>query len=90
MAAQFFGGSSMLIVVGVALDTMRQIETHLLSRHYDGFLRKGRLRARYEGTPAQRAEAASNQAILWLSVAAAVVVIAAVVAMLSQGWFMKL
>jgi preprotein translocase subunit SecY len=90
MAAQFFGGSSMLIVVGVALDTMRQIETHLLSRHYDGFLRKGRLRARYEGTPAQRAEAASNQAILWLSVAAAVVVIAAIVAMLSQGWFMKL
>jgi preprotein translocase subunit SecY len=36
----------MLIVVGVVLDTMRQIETFLLQRHYDGFLKKGRLRAR--------------------------------------------
>ncbi len=36
----------MLITVGVILDTMRQIETFLLQRHYDGFLRKGRLRAR--------------------------------------------
>ena len=36
--AQFFGGTSMLILVGVMLDTMRQMETHLLMRHYDGFL----------------------------------------------------
>jgi preprotein translocase subunit SecY len=36
---QFFGGTSMLILVGVLLDTMRQMETHLLMRHYDGFLR---------------------------------------------------
>ena len=36
----------MLITVGVILDTMRQVETFLLQRHYDGFLRKGRLRAR--------------------------------------------
>jgi preprotein translocase subunit SecY len=42
----FFGGTGMLITVGVILDTMRQIETFLLQRHYDGFLRKGRLRAR--------------------------------------------
>jgi preprotein translocase subunit SecY len=42
----FFGGTSMLIIVGVMLDTMRQIESHLLNRHYDGFLRKGRLRGR--------------------------------------------
>ena len=39
---QFFGGTSMLINVGVLLDTMRQMESHLLMRHYDGFLRSGR------------------------------------------------
>jgi len=43
--AQFFGGSSMLIMVGVLLDTMRQVETFLLQRHYDGFLRKGRAKS---------------------------------------------
>jgi len=42
----FFGGTSLLIIVGVALDTMRQVESHLLMRHYDGFLRKGKLRSR--------------------------------------------
>lgn len=45
--AQFFGGTSMLITVGVLLDTMRQMETHLLMRHYDGFLKKGRVRGRF-------------------------------------------
>jgi preprotein translocase subunit SecY len=45
--AQFFGGTSMLIMVGVLLDTMRQMETHLLMRHYDGFLKKGRLKGRF-------------------------------------------
>jgi preprotein translocase subunit SecY len=44
--AIFFGGTGMLITVGVVLDTMRQIETFLLQRHYDGFLRKGRIRSR--------------------------------------------
>jgi preprotein translocase subunit SecY len=43
----FFGGTSMLILVGVLLDTMRQMETHLLMRHYDGFLKKGRLKGRF-------------------------------------------
>ena len=42
ITAQFFGGTSLLIIVGVILDTMRQVETHLIQRHYDGFLRKGR------------------------------------------------
>jgi preprotein translocase subunit SecY len=42
----FFGGTGLLIVVGVALDTLQQIESHLLMRHYDGFLKKGRLRGR--------------------------------------------
>jgi preprotein translocase subunit SecY len=45
--SQFFGGTGMLILVGVLLDTMRQMETHLLMRHYDGFLKKGRLRGRF-------------------------------------------
>lgn len=45
--ATFFGGTSMLILVGVLLDTMRQMETHLLMRHYDGFLKKGRMRGRF-------------------------------------------
>jgi len=44
--AVFFGGTGMLITVGVLLDTMRQIETFLLQRHYDGFLKKGRIRGR--------------------------------------------
>ena len=44
--ATFFGGTGMLIIVGVVLDTMRQVETFLLQRHYDGFLRKGRIRGR--------------------------------------------
>jgi preprotein translocase subunit SecY len=51
MTAQFFGGTGLLIIVGVVLDTMRQIETHLLQRHYDGFLRKGRLRGARESRP---------------------------------------
>jgi len=46
LVASFMGGTSLLIVVGVMLDTMRQVESHLLMRHYDGFLRKGRLRSR--------------------------------------------
>lgn len=43
----FFGGTSLLIIVGVLLDTMRQVETHLMMRHYDGFLKKGRVRGRF-------------------------------------------
>jgi preprotein translocase subunit SecY len=42
----YFGGTSLLIIVGVALDTLQQIESHLLIRHYDGFLKRGKLRAR--------------------------------------------
>jgi preprotein translocase subunit SecY len=45
--ANFFGGTSLLIIVGVMLDTMRQMESHLLMRHYDGFLKKGRLKGRF-------------------------------------------
>jgi preprotein translocase subunit SecY len=45
--ASFFGGTSILIAVGVLLDTMRQVESHLMMRHYDGFLKKGRVRGRF-------------------------------------------
>ena len=44
--AQFFGGTSILIAVGVLLNTMRQVESHLMMRHYDGFMKKGRIRGR--------------------------------------------
>lgn len=44
--ASFFGGTSILIVVGVALDTLQQIESFLLMRHYDGFMKSGRIRGR--------------------------------------------
>ncbi len=44
--SSFFGGTSLLIMVGVMLDTLRQVESHLLSHHYDGFLSKGKLRSR--------------------------------------------
>lgn len=44
--AQFFGGTSLLIVVGVALDTLQQIESHLLIRHYDGFMKGTKLKSR--------------------------------------------
>jgi preprotein translocase subunit SecY len=46
LVASFFGGTGILIIVGVMLDTMKQIESHLLMRHYEGFMKSGRLRAR--------------------------------------------
>ncbi len=42
----YFGGTSLLIVVGVALDTLRQIESHMIQRHYEGFIRTGRIKGR--------------------------------------------
>ena len=42
----YFGGTSILIVVGVAMDTMQQIEAQLVMRHYDGFMRRGRIKGR--------------------------------------------
>ncbi|MBO7609005.1 MAG: preprotein translocase subunit SecY [Muribaculaceae bacterium] len=44
--AQFFGGTSLLIVVGVVLDTLQQIETHLMMHHYDGLMKSGKLKGR--------------------------------------------
>ena len=42
----FYGGTSLIIIVGVALDTLQQIESHMLMRNYDGFLKSGRIRGR--------------------------------------------
>jgi preprotein translocase subunit SecY len=42
----YFGGTGILIVVGVALDTLQQIESHLLMRHYEGFMKKGKIKGR--------------------------------------------
>lgn len=44
--AAFYGGTSLLILVGVILDTLQQIESHLLMRHYDGLMKTGRLKGR--------------------------------------------
>ena len=44
--AQFFGGTSLLILVGVVLDTLQQVESHLLMRHYDGLLKSGKIKGR--------------------------------------------
>jgi len=65
--AIFFGGTGMLITVGVILDTMRQIETFLLQRHYDGFLKKGRIRSRNANPQGMTGDALSSDAIMKLA-----------------------
>jgi len=54
--ARFFGGTSLIILVGVVLDTLQQIESHLLMRHYDGLMKTGRLKGR-SGVPSTAAGA---------------------------------
>lgn len=51
--AQFYGGTSLLILVGVVLDTLQQVESHLLMRHYDGLMKSGRIMGRSFGTSAR-------------------------------------
>jgi preprotein translocase subunit SecY len=48
--AVYFGGSSLLIMVGVILDTLQQIEGHLLMRQYDGLVKTGRIKGRKDNT----------------------------------------
>jgi len=78
LAAQFFGGTGLLIMVGVLLDIMRQVETHLIQRHYDGFLRKGKIRGRFD-RPVGKGMAASGGKMIWLLVSAAILIIAGIV-----------
>jgi preprotein translocase subunit SecY len=70
--AYFFGGTGMLITVGVILDTMRQIETFLLQRHYDGFLKKGRIRSRSPNAAGAMGDAADLKTVgtLWIALGA--------------------
>src|SRR4051794_41232913 len=85
ITAQFFGGTSLLIIVGVMLDTMRQAETHLIQRHYDGFLRKRRIRGRsFDRASYSRGEAAEHNTLMWLYVGIAILVIAGVAIFLAQ------
>lgn len=70
----FFGGTSLLIMVGVVLDVMRQVETQLLQKHYDGFLRKGKLKGRYDRL-AQQGAGASHTAVVYLWVIVAILII---------------
>jgi preprotein translocase subunit SecY len=52
--ADFYGGTSLLILVGVVLDTLQQIETYLLNRHYDGLMKSGRIKGRGQGAMMQQ------------------------------------
>jgi preprotein translocase subunit SecY len=78
--AYFFGGTGMLITVGVILDTMRQIETFLLQRHYDGFLKKGRIRGRSTSANVALGEAASDKAVMQLTMVMVVILFIGIVA----------
>ena len=82
MAAQFFGGTGLLIIVGVTLDTMRQVETYLLQRHYDGFLRKGKMRGRSGARPSVSGSAVSDSTIVKILAGIGSLVIAGAVAFL--------
>lgn len=84
MVTSFFGGTSLLILVGVLLDMMRQVETHLLQRHYDGFLRKGKIKGRYDRLQ-NTGERASSGTIVYLWVFIAVIIVAAVSYWIYQG-----
>lgn len=82
--AQFFGGTSLLILVGVVLDVMRQVETHLLQSHYDGFLRKGRIRGRFDRMQ-QSGKVANSATIVWMWVIIAALSLTGVVYFIIKG-----
>ncbi|MGB0144427.1 MAG: preprotein translocase subunit SecY, partial [Akkermansiaceae bacterium] len=83
LITSFFGGTSLLILVGVLLDMMRQIETHLLQRQYDGFLRKGKIKGRQQRQLS--GQQASSSSVLYLWVVLAVIVLIAIVAFFING-----
>lgn len=85
VTAQFFGGTSLLIIVGVVLDTMRQVETHLIQRHYDGFLRKGKIRGRFERSLGGRGELVQQNALLWMWLGIAILVLAGITLFIARS-----
>lgn len=82
---QFFGGTSLLIMVGVVLDVMRQVETQLLQKHYDGFLRKGKLKGRYDRLAQAGAGGASRTAIVYLWVVIAIIILIGATSLVYKG-----
>ncbi len=84
--AYFFGGTGMLITVGVILDTMRQIETFLLQRHYDGFLKKGRIRGRSTSASVAIGEAASEKAVMQITAFMVVMLLIGLAAWAIRHW----
>ncbi len=85
MASQFFGGTSLLIIVGVLLDLMRQVETQLLQRHYDGFLRKGKMRGRAQASRrgGSSGKTLDDRGLVLMSAAVAVLVIIFIVILIA-------
>ena len=79
ITAQFFGGTSLLIVVGVVLDTMRQLETHLIEKQYDGFLRSPTTRGRSIRTPEGKREHARHRSFVLLGVGVALLLLFAAI-----------
>ncbi len=87
--AIFFGGTGMLITVGVLLDTMRQIETYLLQRHYDGFLKKGKIRGRSAARTKQMVDTAGLQDF-WTAWRPLLILAVVLFALGVVSWFLNL
>ena len=83
LTASFFGGTSLLIMVGVMLDSMRQIETFLLQRNYEGFLKRSKLKGRNPNA-ANMGNAPSSEGVTWLLIAIGLLVIIGFAATLVQ------
>ena len=83
LVLHFFGGTSLLIMVGVVLDVMKQVETQLIQKHYDGFLRKGKLKGRYDRLGNQ-SNAAPRNVIVYLMVLVAILIVLGITAWIYQ------
>ena len=81
IVSQFFGGTSLLILVGVLLDVMRQVEATLLQKNYDGFMRKSRNRNKYSHLQGNGTENSKGLVALWIIIAAFVLTGAIIMAM---------
>lgn len=87
--AHFFGGTGALIAVGVSLDTMRQVETFLLQRHYDGFLKKGRIRGRSVGEARQLLDTNQLKSLKALWTPLIIILIVGLSSWVAQAYFIK-